>query len=305
MNRTSLALGALLLALPAFFGCKKPEPPPPTAPVEKAPEPGREYSDANRQRQYEDAWHRYYSAFEAPSAGDYVWVRLSAGSFAGGELKSWSSSEIVLRDGTNEITVTRGEIDKDGQYRVFADAFARRQALAEIEEALTPRVDRSGAEPLVGTVRYSIADSIIPRTGPGDRFQRAVVPEFKRGDMLDVIDQDGPWIKVTLRGSDTSFWLNGLATRPIPNSPPEDTSAIIKQLLNRDLLRDYDPLQSTAHIPRGIWIGTHPAVREGLSRVLAENSAKVRNSPTAWIEIKDSETGRRLARYSTSQGFRQ
>src|SRR5690606_25781581 len=125
--------------------------------------------------------------FEAPTQGEYLWVKLTDGSFAGGELKSWSPSQLVFRDGTNEITVARENIDKEGQCRAYADAFARHQALLEIENALTPRVEKNPAKPLVGTVRYSISDSIIPRSGAGERFRHADVAEFKRGDMLDVI----------------------------------------------------------------------------------------------------------------------
>ncbi|MBW7907623.1 MAG: hypothetical protein H3C50_01705 [Kiritimatiellae bacterium] len=305
MNCMVTAFLALLLAFSVLPGCKRPEPSLPPAPVEQPPEPGQEYSNPDRQREYEQAWRRYLAQFEAPEMGDYLWVHLTDGSYVGGEVRLWASSEIVLRDGTNDVNIARSSIDKDSLHRVYADAFARRQALGEIEAELTPRVDKHAATPLVGSKRYSLADSVTPRKGPGDRFQRADVPELTRGTLLEVIDQQGPWIKVSAQGIQESFWMNGLATRPIPNAPKEDNSPVIKQLLNHDLLTDYDPQLSTAHLPRGIWVGTHPAVREGLSRVLAEHSAAMRSSPTAWIEIKDTATGRRLARYSTSQGFRQ
>lgn len=263
-----------------------------------------EYSDPALQSDYETAWRRYYPEFESPEVGEYMWIKCSDGSYAGGEVKSWSTSQLVLKDGTNEVAVARNEISEESLPAVFADAFARQEALAEVEESLTFRLDKNSAAALVGTVRYSISDNFIPRSGPGDRFQRIDVPEFNRGTTLDVQEQKGFWIRVKPRGGGETFWINQLATRPIPNSAPEDNTALITQLLDKGLLAAYDPQQSMARIARGIWAGTHPAIREGLSRLLAENSAQVRKSTTEWIEIKDSETGRRLARYSQAQGFR-
>lgn len=296
---------ALLCAGALGIGCKKPEPPPPAAPVEKPPEPGIEYTAPSKQAEYETAWRRYINQFEAPAVGDYLWVKLNDGTYVGGEVKSWSSSEFVLRDGTNDYPVTRAQIAKDSRARAFADAFARAEALAEIEEAMTFRIDKpTGAAPMVGSLRYTLSDDITAHSGPASRFRKADAPVPTRGTVVQVLEQRGVWIRVEPQGSSDTYWINGLATRPTPTSPAEDYTELIKRMLNDGLLTDYNEQQSSALVHRGIWVGSSPGVREGLCRLLAEHSAHARKSTTEWIEVKDSDSGRRLARYSQAQGYR-
>lgn len=307
MRKTSYLLGtAAIIAFACLPGCKKPEPPPPAAPVEKPPEPGTEYSDLSLQHEYEAAWHRYLKEYEAPDVGEYIWIKNNDGVYVGGELKSLDGTTLVLRDGTNEISVARSEINRDTLANVYGDAFARKEALAEVEASQTFRLDTGAKTPLVGTIRYSISDNAIPRSGPGNRFVRENIPDLNRGTTLEVQEQRGIWIRVkTQSDGQQPFWINALATRPVPNAGYIDTTLLITEMMKRGVVTDYNPQQSTALIPRGIWVGSHPAIREGISRLLAEHSAHARNSKTEWLEVKDSDSGRRLARYSQAQGFRQ
>lgn len=300
-----LASAFLLSTLAYLPSCRKSEPPPPPAPVEKPPEPGAEYSDPSLQSEYETAWRRYLNQYEAPEVGEYIWVRRNDGAYAGGEVKTVTSSTLTLRDGTNELSVARTEVTPETLANVWADAFARKEALAEVEASKSFHLNPSEKTPLVGTTRYSVSDNIIPRSGPANRFAREKVPDLDRGTVLEVLEQRGIWIRVKPQGREDSFWVNALATRPVPTEPYIDATPLITALMQRGILTDYDPAQSIAYIPRGVWIGSHPGIREGLSRLLAENSAHARNSKIEWLEVKDSDSNRRLARYSQSQGFRQ
>ncbi|MCZ7591541.1 MAG: hypothetical protein M5U15_05030 [Kiritimatiellae bacterium] len=174
-----------------------------------------EYSDSSLQSEYEAAWHRYLKDYEAPEIGEYVWIKKNDGAYVGGEVKSLDSTTLVLRDGTNEISVARSEINRDTLANVYGDAFARKEALAEVEASQTYRLDTGNKTPLVGTLRYSISDNVVPRSGPGNRFAREDISDLNRGATLEVQEQRGIWIRVKAQGtSEQSFWVNALATRP-------------------------------------------------------------------------------------------
>ncbi len=304
MIRGSFAIAASLLALSAgvFGGCSKKEPPPPPPPP--APKPGLEYTDRALQDAYETAWHERYREFEAPELGEYVWVRRADGAFSGGEVKAWGPDEVVLKDGTNEAVLNRPGVAPDSRAELFADDFARGEAIREVEAARRGVWQFQARNLLVGTARYCVSDGIPLRSGPANRFAKVTVPEFGRGDALEVLEERGAWIRVRPRGKEAEFWVNKLATRPMPGASPEDYSTWIAELMETGFIAAYAPEQSEARIPRGIWAGLHPGIREGLSRMLASHSKQVRKASVEWIEIKDAEGGRRMARYSQAQGFR-
>lgn len=303
MNWGSKRIAAAVLALAVIGGCKKREPSPPPAPVEAAPQPGPEYTDSAIQAEYEAAWRRYFALFDPPAVGENLFIIRRDGSRAGGEVKSYSSSGVVLRDGTSEITISREEMAPESLPEVYPDAFARREAIAEVEESLTFRLQRE-ALPLIGSLRFMLADTTVPRGGPGDRYNRLAMEGINRGTLLEVKEQKGLWIRVQPRAGGESFWVPLLATRPAPNSPTEDYTALIAKLMATGFLAGYNANESEALVHRATWVGSEPGVREGLARLLAAHSAATRKVTTEWIEIKDVETGRRLGRYSQAQGFR-
>ncbi len=292
-----------LLSLAFLSSCKKPEPPPPPPPVDTTPKPGPEYTDSAIQAEYESAWRRFFTLFDPPAVGENLLIIRRDGSRAGGEVKAYSASGVVLRDGTTDIEIKREEMAPESLPEVFADAFARQQAIAEVEESLTFRLQRE-ALPLIGSLRFMLSDTTVPRGGPGDRFKRLLIDGVNRGTLLEVKEQKGLWIRVQPRAGGESFWVPLLATRPAPNSPTEDYTALITKLMAIGFLAGYKAAESEATLHRATWVGSDPGVREGLARMLAAHSAATRKTNTEWIEIKDVETGRRLGRYSQAQGFR-
>lgn len=302
MKKVLCCTARALIFVVLISGCKKPGPPQ-APPVDTTPKPGIEYTDSATQAQYESAWRRLFSLFDPPAVGETLLIIRRDGSRAGGELKAYSASSVVLRDGTNEIEIKRDEMAPETLPDVYPDAFARQQAIAEVEESLTFRLQNE-IIPIIGSVRFMLSDTTVPRGGPGDRFNRLLLDGVNRGTLLEVKEQKGLWIRVQPRSVGESFWVPLLATRPTPNSPTEDYTALITKLIATGYLAGYKPAESEATIHRATWVGSDPGIREGLARMLAAHSAATRKTNTEWIEIKDAETGRRLGRYSQAQGFR-
>jgi hypothetical protein len=299
-----IVLALALLPALCLSGCKKPETPPPAAPVQSPPKPSREYTDGAIQAEYEAAWHRYFALFDPPRVGENLLIQLRDGSFAGGEVKAYDGGGVVLKDGQSERAIARNEIAPESLAELYPEDFARREALAEVEESLTFRLLRDPL-PLIGSLRYMLSDNTVPRGGPGDRYNRLPTENVNRGTLLQVKEQKGLWIRVEPPAGGDSFWLPLLATRPAPNSPSEDYTALIVRLQAMRILAGYNSSAHEATMERAVWIGLDPGVREGLARMLAAHATASHGTSAEWIEIKDAETGRRLARYSQAQGFRQ
>ncbi|HMP77105.1 MAG TPA: hypothetical protein PKE12_12490 [Kiritimatiellia bacterium] len=298
-------LGIIAVACCAALtvSCKKPVPGSEEVAPLPPPEPGPEYSNPDHQRAYEEAWRRVFQLYEAPVPGENIWVRRMDGTPVGGELKSFDDHTLVLRDGTMEFTVAREDLKPASRAEIYADDFARREALDEVETTLTKRLSRPPL-PMIGSLRYTLSDAIVPRTGPASRYARVDIPEFNRGALLEVLAQKELWIQVKPRAGGAAFWIPQLSTRPAPNAPEEDYTALINRFLQLGILVSYDAEQSEATVTRAVWSGTHPGERDGISRALAVHSARARNTTVEWIDIKDAETGRRLGRYSQAQGYR-
>ena len=186
-SRASLCL-LLLMSCGLAAACKKAAPPEEVPAPPPAAAPGPEYSNPEHQRAYEEAWRAVYAAYEAPEPGESLWVTRLDGSIAGGEFKLMEGETLQLRDGSSEFSIPRAAMTPASQANVYADAFARREALDQIEESLTKRLRRPPL-PMIGSLRFSLSDAIVPRSGPADRYRRVDVPEFNRGTLLEVLAQ--------------------------------------------------------------------------------------------------------------------
>jgi hypothetical protein len=296
----------IALALPLAFclaGCKKPETAP-SVPQKPTPKPSQEFSDSATQAKYEAAWHRYFALFDPPRPGEHLLLKLRDGSFAGGSVKAYSDAGVVLLDGQTETNVERSSIAPESLADVFPEEFARREAIAELEQTQSAESFSDDFD-LIGSFRYLISDNTIPRGGPSDRYNRLSSENVLRGALLQVKELKGLWVRVEPQGGGDSYWLPLFATRPAPNSPKENYTSLIDRIQTLGILAGYNPASNEAMIKRVVWIGLDPGVREGIARLLAAHATATRGGSAEWIEIKDAETGRRLARYSQAQGFRQ
>lgn len=300
---TSCAAPLAALALGWVPGCKG-QPAGSTADAGDVPlKPGTEYMDEVRQAQYEAAWHRYFSLFEPPQVGDCMVVKKKDGVRVGGVVQHLSPKEVVLVEGEENHVLSREDIDPSSQPDLFPDSFARREALREVEEIrLSGLRGRVVAPPM--SLRYIIADNVIPRSGPGPRYRRIRDQGLPKGLLLEVLQQRELWIRARAIDSKEEFWIPLLLTRPAPNEPHENYEALVDQMRVDEIISSYRPENGVVYIPRPIWVGMDPPLREGLARMLAAHSAIVRKASTDWIEIRDADTGRRIARYSHIQGFR-
>lgn len=297
-------LAALTMSL--ALSCRKREPPPPPPPpAPEAPKPGQAFDDPDQQQRYEAAWAEHIELFQPPSTGSLLYVQRADGSFVGGSVARWTATNIVLRQGKRLVDVNRTDLAPsslpDLYLKEFVETFARDDVLRSEQPAA-----KGGDTVAVARTRYSLTDAIEPRAGPGNRYRRIENLDVPKGSTLVVLEERNGWLRVQPRNSRDAqpFWVNQFTTIPTPDAPPEDLTKVISDLLGSQFLAGFDPAQNQALVPREAWLGTDPAIQEGISRVLAAHSRRIRGSGVDWVEIKDVENGRRLARYSQAQGYR-
>lgn len=294
----------MLAALALLASCKKPEPPPPPPPPPvELPKPGQEFSDPDLQRRYEATWNLLLDGFSPPATGSLLFVRLNDSSFAGGTVQHWTDEGLTLKDGRLVQEVRRQDVAEDMRSELFLREFLQKYAMMELMALPAAPPPATGG---VARIRYSLTDYPEPRVGPGPRYRLAEDVAFNKGTTLVVLEERNGWLRVRPQKQPdaTPFWINQFTTIPAPNAPPEDYSGVIAALLESGYLAGFAPMQNTALVPKRAWAGTDSAIREGISRVLAAQSSRLRGATVEWVEIKDVETGHRLARYSQAQGYR-
>lgn len=293
--------GALLVAI--SLSCRKAEPPPPAAApakpaIQESLKPGLEFTDAGLQRQYEAAWRQHIEWYQSPPTGTLMYVRLNDGSFVGGTVQRWSDTNLVLKDGRVVRDIARDDLAPEVLPDVYLAPFLQKYALDTV--TALPATSTSAVR-----LRYSLTDYPEPRVGPGPRYRLAEGVSIDKGTTLEVLEERGLWIRVRPQhGNDAAFWVNRFTTIPAPGMPPEDAGPILAQLLETGYLAGFNVERNEALVPKQAWIGTDTSVQEGMARVLAAHVTRLRTGSVDWIEIKDVENGRRLARYSQAQGYR-
>lgn len=78
----------------------------------------------------------------------------------------------------------------------------------------------------------------------------------------------------------------------------------IKVLMDNDLLVKINPQMNEAFIDSAIWIRLNHQTKENVSRTMAFYCGQEKGTGLNWVDIKDYRSGRRLAKYSESLGFK-
>ena len=103
-----------------------------------------------------------------------------------------------------------------------------------------------------------------------------------------------------------AVWCAGIKRDSEPATPPRDFAKIeraVHELLSEGAIKKIDPAFHEAHISRMVWNLLNIDQRQGLGQTLAYYCGWKSNDKSYWVEIKDFQTGRRLAKWSESWGY--
>ena len=153
--------------------------------------------------------------------------------------------------------------------------------------------------------RLAAVDDIDVRAGPGLEHPRMSTKDVVRGAKLYVVEEYGLWLRVRLNPlpGPSVGWVHRFTTLGLATGA-EAVEKEIEKLLGIGIVKSIDNEAYQAKVDPVLWLAEDRAVQQGMCRLLAEYTAQKRGSPNPMIDVRNADTGYRLARYSAAMGFR-
>lgn len=153
--------------------------------------------------------------------------------------------------------------------------------------------------------RFSLADDVVIRYGPGEEFPEVSGAQALKGSRIYVLEEKSGWIRFrgTRESGPTVGWINRFSSTPASDLPPEALASDVQLLMSMGIVVNHDALQNSANVDTNIWNRQDLPTQKGIGRALAFYCASQKGSSTRWVEIRDSGSGRKVAKYSENMGF--
>ena len=145
------------------------------------------------------------------------------------------------------------------------------------------------------------------RMGPGKNFKPIDGVLLQKGELVNVLEERDGWIRFqapSTNGSIVSAWVNKFATLPLKDSDAAVQEADIKMLRDEGIVVEFIASNNVARVNLELWNELDYLVRQGVGRSLAFYCGAKRGTGLNWVEFRDSRSGKRVAKYSESQGLK-
>jgi hypothetical protein len=272
------------------------------------------FTEQDKQSRFENVFYASLPAFAPPKLGTPVRVIKNNGNRVEGELVRIDDEGIVISTADSLVSISRNEMNEATRATLYASDFSRFLSEQRVRESyqsagpisleelfLNPETDN------VKEVRRFSASRMVAKYGPGRQYADIVDAEIFRGQQVFVVDEKDGWICVkTDSGSTTPIgWIPKFASFVLN---PEDKAIIereMKGLIDSGFVIDVNPAKNEAWVDLYEWTISDDATVQGKSRLMAYYCGQQKNSRLYWVSIRDALTGKRLAEYSESKGFKE
>ena len=323
---TIIRMCAVTAALATLAGCGKKDAAAPATPtntvdtaaatgsVEEAEAPlivPAKYTGAKQER-FASLFKLYADTFKKTDIGAPMRIERASGLKVDGDMVRITDDALTISTPDGPVIIPQAEMTDASRETVFISVFAERNA----ERQLAAEAGGAPADPItiffkpkdltVREVRRFNADRMNPRYGPGRHYAFIEDKEIFRGQNVFVIDEEADWIcvKESADAQQTLGWIPRFASF-ITN--PENKDAVtreIKTLMDNGFIVDLDTKRNEALVDYYQWRISDIASIEGKSRLMAIHCGQQRGVRLYWVDVKDALTGRKLADYSESKGFK-
>jgi len=149
-------------------------------------------------------------------------------------------------------------------------------------------------------------DGVNIRKGPGINFEKDESGGLINGEKLYVLEEKDEWIKfrVTQKDVGWSGWVRKDLTDPMSTSHVSKEKESVQKLKELGLLVSINPNLNEALVDFNVWNALDHKTKENIGRSLAFYCGQEKGTNLNWVDIKNSNTGQRLAKYSESWGFK-
>jgi hypothetical protein len=152
--------------------------------------------------------------------------------------------------------------------------------------------------------RYSLDDAIDIRYGPSTNYPAVPDAQALKGSKVYVLEQTNGWLRFRTSPDvgPSVGWINRFASFPVTESDSvrEDD---VRLLTDIGLIVHLDAQQNDAVVRTNVWGQFDHHVQKGIGRTLAFYCAQRKGSSSRYVDIRDAEGGRKVARYSENMGF--
>ncbi|GAB1451478.1 hypothetical protein MASR2M47_15340 [Draconibacterium sp.] len=155
-------------------------------------------------------------------------------------------------------------------------------------------------------IRIVPTDGINIRKGPGANFALDESGQLVKGEKLYVLEEKNDWIRFRVTSNDVGWtgWVKKDLTINESQSKNSNQENNIKTLKESGLLYSVNPQLNEAYVNSVIWNQLQYQNKENIGKILAFYCGQKKGTNLNWVEIKDSNSGKILAKYSESWGFK-
>ena len=182
-------------------------------------------------------------------------------------------------------------------------------SFSSLFETKTYKERRSGSvkekDEIIG-VRICPRDGINIRTGPGTNYKIDQSGQLLEGEKLYVLEEKNGWIRFRVTPKDVGWsgWVKKDLTIPKDQLDSAKEEDAIEKLKESALLVRINPQLNEAYVNPVIWHGLDYQKKEKIARLMAFFCGRKKGTNLNWVHIKDSYTGKKLAKYSEIWGFK-
>lgn len=155
-------------------------------------------------------------------------------------------------------------------------------------------------------IRFCPKNNINIRTGPGINFEKDPSGQLIKGEKLYVLEEKNGWVRFRVTSNDVGWsgWVKkDLTISKNQWDSNKDTNELIK-LRESGLLIKINPQLNVVYVNSSIWQNLDYQTKENIGRVLAFYCGRKKGTNLNWVDIKDSYSGKKLAKYSENWGFK-
>jgi len=182
---------------------------------------------------------------------------------------------------------------------IFSCSESPNKELEEVKSNISTEIKYS-------EIRAPIKSGINIRTGPGVEFDIDASGQIERSEKIYVLDEMNGWIMFRVTPNDIGWygWVRKDLTILLSKSATAKGTNDIQSLKDSGLITLINPQLNQAFVDGILWSLLDFQTKEQAGRIMAFYCGREKGTNLNWVEIKDSKSGKKLAKYSESWGFK-
>lgn len=155
-------------------------------------------------------------------------------------------------------------------------------------------------------IRLARSDGINIRKGPGTNYGLDESGQLTKNEKLYVLEEKDGWLKFRVTQKDVGWegWVRKDLTVSASGQNYSSNAEQITALEKTGLIVSVTPGLNKAQVEPVTWNSLNYNEKEYIGKIIASYCAEQKGTNLVWADIIDAYTGKRIAKYSESWGFK-